>query len=63
MKTPSVPQPCIRHCCLDENDVCLGCWRTLTEILEWNTYSDETKQAVLSECRLRQQARGAARHP
>ncbi|MFY8123363.1 MAG: DUF1289 domain-containing protein, partial [Silanimonas sp.] len=29
--------PCVRHCCLDEADECLGCGRTLEEIKAWHT--------------------------
>ena len=28
----SVESPCIRHCTLDDADICLGCGRTLDEI-------------------------------
>ncbi|WP_373386970.1 DUF1289 domain-containing protein [Pseudomonas alcaligenes] len=31
----AVASPCRRQCCLDEHDVCLGCGRCLSEILEW----------------------------
>jgi uncharacterized protein len=31
----AVASPCRRQCCLDEHDVCLGCGRSLSEILEW----------------------------
>lgn len=27
--------PCVRNCCLDENDICLGCYRSLSETLNW----------------------------
>ena len=27
-----IPLPCVRLCCLDEQDVCLGCHRTLEQI-------------------------------
>ncbi|EKO3464267.1 DUF1289 domain-containing protein [Vibrio fluvialis] len=36
----AVPSPCIRNCCLDDNDVCLGCFRTLEEILAWTRSSE-----------------------
>ncbi|MDN3685302.1 DUF1289 domain-containing protein [Vibrio sinaloensis] len=26
------PNPCVRNCCLNERDICLGCGRTLQEI-------------------------------
>jgi predicted Fe-S protein YdhL (DUF1289 family) len=28
--------PCIRQCTLDERDLCVGCGRTLGEILDWS---------------------------
>lgn len=31
----SVESPCRRQCCLDDHDQCLGCGRSLAEILEW----------------------------
>lgn len=30
-----VESPCRRQCCLDDHDQCLGCGRSLAEILEW----------------------------
>ncbi|NOI17241.1 DUF1289 domain-containing protein [Vibrio coralliilyticus] len=53
-----VPVPCVRNCCLDGEDVCLGCFRTLNEILEWRSYTDEEKQAVLVRCERRRKKRG-----
>ena len=39
--------PCVRDCCLDENQVCMGCGRALQEILRWHAASDEEKEAIL----------------
>lgn len=52
----AVEHPCIRHCCLDDNDVCLGCFRTLDEILNWSMSSNQEKQAILAQCQLRKKA-------
>ncbi|WP_226684869.1 DUF1289 domain-containing protein [Shewanella indica] len=49
-----VDSPCIRHCCLDLQDVCLGCFRTLEEILDWHQATDSERQAILERCRQRQ---------
>ncbi|MBC8796341.1 DUF1289 domain-containing protein [Shewanella algae] len=49
-----VDSPCIRHCCLDLQDVCLGCFRTLEEILAWHQATDSERQAILERCRQRQ---------
>jgi predicted Fe-S protein YdhL (DUF1289 family) len=44
---PSATQsPCVRNCCLDENDVCLGCGRLLQEILDWRNASPEEQEAI-----------------
>jgi predicted Fe-S protein YdhL (DUF1289 family) len=56
-KPPPVPSPCVRNCCLDENDVCLGCNRSLTEICEWTKSSDDEKRQILARCRLRAEGR------
>lgn len=40
--------PCVDNCCLDENDICLGCGRSITEITGWGMYSDEQKKTVLT---------------
>ncbi|WP_047047047.1 DUF1289 domain-containing protein [Vibrio mexicanus] len=53
----SIPHPCIRHCCLDEEDVCMGCFRTLEEILHWNEATDGEKRSILKETKIRKQAR------
>lgn len=38
--------PCIRHCCLDQKDVCMGCFRTLNDILHWHKYNEEEIEVV-----------------
>ena len=49
--------PCIRNCCLDEANVCMGCGRTLNEIVAWGTASDADKAAILSRSRERARQR------
>lgn len=39
--------PCIRVCTLDENDLCLGCYRTLAEIVAWSGMSAAEQRAVI----------------
>ena len=38
--------PCIRVCQL-EADVCVGCGRTIAEIMAWSTMSATERQAVM----------------
>jgi predicted Fe-S protein YdhL (DUF1289 family) len=52
-----VKSPCIRQCCLDQQDVCLGCYRSLQEILDWAAGSDDEKRRVLVQTAVRQAER------
>jgi uncharacterized protein len=40
--------PCIRNCCLNEVDICLGCYRSLVEITQWGPASDAHKASILA---------------
>ena len=42
-----VESPCIRNCCLDSNDICMGCFRSLTEITQWTLVNDKKRQEFL----------------
>ncbi|MBL4783401.1 MAG: DUF1289 domain-containing protein [Porticoccaceae bacterium] len=42
-----IASPCVRNCCLNEEDICLGCFRSLDEILTWRAASNKQRQAVL----------------
>ncbi len=39
--------PCISVCLLDEDDICVGCYRSANEITEWFTASAEVKREML----------------
>lgn len=39
--------PCVRNCCLNEQDICLGCGRTLVEITGWTRLTDAEREHVL----------------
>ncbi|MEM7764552.1 MAG: DUF1289 domain-containing protein [Pseudomonadota bacterium] len=43
----SPQSPCISVCTLDEDSVCMGCFRTLDEIIDWTMLSDAEKTDVL----------------
>jgi predicted Fe-S protein YdhL (DUF1289 family) len=60
MSTPApdpLASPCVRNCCLDEDNVCMGCGRSLREIVAWGTASDAVKTAILACSRERLRAR------
>jgi predicted Fe-S protein YdhL (DUF1289 family) len=44
---PKVESPCVRNCCLNDDDICLGCGRSLQEITRWSSASDTDKQLTL----------------
>jgi len=48
--------PCIRNCCLNDDDICLGCFRTLVEITQWGQADDDTRQNILRKAEQRRKA-------
>ncbi|WP_077314380.1 DUF1289 domain-containing protein [Vibrio palustris] len=54
-KLKKIASPCIRHCCLNEDDICIGCWRSLSEILVWQQADDQHRACILERCQQRSQ--------
>ncbi len=48
-----IASPCVRNCCLNEQDICLGCFRHLDEITGWNAMNPEQKANTLKKCQQR----------
>ena len=42
-----IPSPCIRHCCLNEEDICLGCFRSIVEITGWSQADEHARRLIL----------------
>lgn len=42
-----IESPCVRNCCLNEDDVCLGCFRSLDEIRLWSNADDSLRVQFL----------------
>ena len=53
-----IASPCVRNCCLNEVDICLGCFRHIDEIMAWRQLDDTGKRAVIAQCQERQQQLG-----
>jgi len=50
--------PCVRICTLDDDDICIGCGRTLEEIKRWNSYSPlEQKLRMVNSIRRQEDRR------
>ena len=45
---PPVKSPCIEVCSLNDSDVCIGCYRTANEIIEWFSADDQRKREILA---------------
>jgi len=43
----SIESPCVNVCELDSDFVCIGCGRTIDEVLKWPEYTIEQQAAVL----------------
>ncbi|MDV3238451.1 MAG: DUF1289 domain-containing protein [Gammaproteobacteria bacterium] len=59
-RTPA-PSPCVRNCCLDDGDICLGCHRSLAEIVAWGSASEAERHAILERARERGRQRSTER--
>lgn len=57
-----VESPCVRNCCLNEDDVCLGCFRHVDEICEWGVATNFRRESILDDAKKRK-AEYAAKWP
>ncbi len=47
---PSIATPCIKVCVVDgASSLCLGCFRTLSEIGGWSGLTDDQRAAVMAD--------------
>lgn len=42
-----VKSPCVSICALNEDGICVGCWRTGNEISHWGAYNNNERRVVL----------------
>jgi predicted Fe-S protein YdhL (DUF1289 family) len=43
----AVTSPCVNICALDEQDICVGCYRSAAEITAWTRLGEEGKREVV----------------
>uniref|UniRef100_UPI00403F2127 DUF1289 domain-containing protein n=1 Tax=Pseudomonas sp. TMP9 TaxID=3133144 RepID=UPI00403F2127 len=53
----TIVSPCRRQCCLDDQDICLGCGRTLQDILDWSKADQPRQRAICTAAEARLQQR------
>ncbi|HVL02740.1 MAG TPA: DUF1289 domain-containing protein [Dongiaceae bacterium] len=53
MSEPAKPEvvqsPCVGVCALDDDDICIGCWRSGEEISRWGYLDNAGKRAILKK--------------
>ena len=49
----NIHKPCIRKCCLNEEDICLGCFRSFNDMQKWNKASVNEKTEMLKMAEIR----------
>jgi len=54
MKPSPIESPCI-SICRYENEVCVGCGRTVDDIVNWYDMTDDEKQTVLNRLEKKEQ--------
>jgi predicted Fe-S protein YdhL (DUF1289 family) len=59
--TDPLASPCVRNCCLDDDSICMGCGRSLQEIVAWSGAAPAEKAAILARSRERAATRRARR--
>jgi len=52
-----VQSPCVSNCCLDNDDICLGCHRSLDEITGWHSADRKKRLQNLELCHQRKNNR------
>jgi len=58
-KSNPTQSPCVRNCCLNGDDVCVGCGRTLEDIRHWTAFTPEQRTHALKAAKKRVEAFGS----
>jgi len=47
--TGTIPSPCVSICSMNNDDLCIGCYRTAKEIREWLLMEDDERLVVIEK--------------
>ncbi|MDX1728162.1 MAG: DUF1289 domain-containing protein [Pseudoalteromonas tetraodonis] len=50
INSKNVITPCVGQCRLDENDICIGCYRSVSEICSWRNKSKDEQIEIVIRC-------------
>ncbi len=45
--TNTLHSPCVRNCHLNEEEICLGCFRSIDEITGWSQAGDDERLVIM----------------
>ena len=51
----TIASPCVACCKLDEHKVCVGCYRHINEIVDWNRQSEPELELIMQKVALRRE--------
>ncbi|MET0378438.1 MAG: DUF1289 domain-containing protein [Spongiibacteraceae bacterium] len=54
----TVKSPCISVCALNDDGICIGCWRSVDEIAAWSELDNEHKREVVRSAQQRARESG-----
>lgn len=52
-----IRSPCVSNCCLDNEDICMGCFRHIDEITGWHSADSNTRKSILENTTQRRNER------
>lgn len=58
MGNGNIASPCIGQCGVNEDDICMGCYRSGLEIAKWFQSSEDEKREIIGRCEQRKQEAG-----
>ena len=55
----AIRSPCVAICALDENDICVGCYRSGSEITDWFMADAQGKRDIIAAAAQRRREAGS----
>lgn len=54
----AVKSPCVSVCALNDDGMCIGCWRSVDEIAAWSELDNERKREIVRKAQQRARESG-----
>jgi uncharacterized protein len=56
----TVKSPCQLICTYDDERICIGCYRSMEEVSNWDSLTNEEKQKVIDNTNKRREQKGGS---